>query len=181
MIPIFKKLKQEGLLKQGGALLDLGCGNGEVSKPFFEHGYDATLVDINEAVLNQAAESFKNVKEDGFVTVNSAMEGFEFNEKYDGIIMSNVLPFQKDKENIKRMVQSAFDSLNEGGFLFFTLFGTQDAWAANPSAEMIFHTKEEAVGVLPESIYFLSEDYGKGLTMKRQIKMWHIFHLLYIK
>lgn len=180
MINLFKKLEKEELLKQEGKLLDIGCGDGGISKPFFNYGYDVTLVDKDDGVLSKARDNFKQIKEVGFKTINVALEDYIFSEHFDGIIMSNVLPFQKDKERINKTIQTAFSNLNEKGFLFFTLFGVKDEWNGKFPG-MNFHNKEEALGVLETEPYYFSEDYGKGLTMKGEMKTWHIFHLLYIK
>jgi SAM-dependent methyltransferase len=181
MIPLFNKLQSENLLKQKGILLDLGCGNGRVSEPFFQYGYETILVDKNAGILSEAEDRFKKIKKAGFRIVNIYIENFDFNENYDGIIMSNVLPFQKSKENVEKIVQKAFDKLNKGGFLFFTLFGTRDGWVQEHKDRMIFCEKAEAIGIIKAEPYFISEDYGQGLTMKGDIKTWHIFNLLYIK
>lgn len=180
MINLFVKLQKEGLLKQDGSILDLGCGNGRLSEPFFKSDYKVTLVDKDSKMLREAEDNFKKIKESGFQSLNTSIEDFEFNEVYDGIIMSNVLPFQKNKENISRIVQTAFDKLNKGGFLYFTLFGVKDQWVKE-YPNMIFYEKEEALGIIKREPYYLSEDFGKGSTMKGDIKTWHIFCLLYIK
>lgn len=181
MIPIFKKLEKEGKLKQAGRLLDLGSGNGKVSLPFFEYGYDVTLVDKDKKVLAVAENDFSKVRESGFKTENIEIEKFDFQDSYDGIIISNVLPFQKNKENVEKVLKQAFAALNEGGFLYFTIFGLRDQWATEHAGTMTFLAKDEALNILEAIPYFTSEDYGQGSTMKGDIKTWHIFHLLYIK
>jgi len=159
--------------------LDLGCGNGQFSESFFRYGYEVTLVDKNE-VLSEAENNFKQIKDSGFKTVKVSIEDFVFEDSYDGIIMSNVLPFVKDKSDIQRIVRRAFEKLNDGSFLFFTVFGLQDEWNGK-YPNMTFCSKEEASDILEKSPYFLSEDYGRGSTMKGDIKTWHIFHLLYVR
>jgi 16S rRNA G1207 methylase RsmC len=181
MFHLFNKLEREKLLKPQGALLDLGSGNGKMSEPFFNFGYQVTLVDKNKEILQKAEENFKKIKESGFRILNSNVEDFEFQERYDGIILSNVLPFQKNKESIETIIGNAWDKLNEGGFLYLTLFGTKDQWASEHADTMTFYEKEEAWNILKVSPYFSSESYGKGSTMKGDIKTWHIFDLLYIK
>lgn len=181
MITLFGKLQREGLLKENGSLLDLGCGDGRFSEFFFKYGYKTTLVDKEKEALSEAENNFNKIKKDGFKLVNSAIEDFSDTNFYDGIILSNVLPFQKDKESVNKIVKSVYDKLNKGGFLFFTLFGTKDQWATERADTMVFHTKDEALSLIKETPYFVSEDYGQGSTMKGDIKTWHIFHLLYIK
>ena len=62
MISLFKKLQQENLLKLNGSLLDLGCGNGKQAEPFFQFGYNTTLVDIDSETLSAAEKIFYNIK-----------------------------------------------------------------------------------------------------------------------
>lgn len=180
MINLFVKLQKEGLLKENSSILDLGCGNGRISEPFFKFGCEATLVDKDNKILQETENNFKKIKESGFKSFNTSIENFKFSESYDGIIMSNVLPFQKNKENISRIIQTAFEKLNKRGFLHFTLFGIKDQWVKE-YPNMSFYDKDEALSIVKEEPYYLSEDFGKGSTMKGDIKIWHIFSLLYIK
>ena len=182
MINLFAKLEKEKLLKEKGSLLvDLGCGNGKVSEPFFKAGYEVTLVDKDPKVLQETENNFRKIKEAGFQVINTPIEGFEFNQSYDGIILSNVLPFQKSKENIAKIINDSWNKLNHGGFLFFTLFGVNDQWAKEYAETMTFYEKGEALSILKDSPHYVSEDYGQGSTMKGDIKLWHIFSVLYIK
>lgn len=181
MIVLFGKLQREGLLKENGILLDLGCGDGRISEPFFKYGYETILVDKDNKILSEAKNNFKKIKDGGFKTIISSVEDFNLDNSFDGIIMSNVLPFQKNKDRTEIIVKSAFDKLNKGGFLYFTLFGINDEWAQERADTMDFHTKDEALCFISKEPYFISEDYGRGSTMNGDIKTWHIFHLLYIK
>jgi len=95
--------------------------------------------------------------------------------------MQNVLTFQKDKESISRIVREAWNKLNKGGFLYFTLFGADDPWSVEHADTMKFYEKDEALSILPEKPYYFSKDHGMGPMMKGGIKEWHILHFLYIK
>lgn len=156
MIPIFYKLQRENLLKQNGVLLDLGCGNGRQSEPFYKYGYRVILVDKDGAVLEQAKNNLSAIREGKMDVQNLSIEDFDFKESYDGVIISNVLPFQTNKENIDRIVRTSFEKLNKGGFLFFTLFGHQDAWDKEYPDRMSFYDKDEALNILPQKPYFIS-------------------------
>ncbi len=102
--------------------MDLGSGNGRVSYPFFDYGYEVTLVDKDKGALEDAKSTFDKKENGVFTIVENSIEDFSFVSKYDGIILSNVLSFQKDKDNIKRIVNSAFESINTGGFYLFHCF-----------------------------------------------------------
>ncbi len=169
------------MLKKHGFLADLGCGDGSVSEPFFESGYHVLLVDKDKEKLSLADGRFHKVKDNDYELINEPVEKFDFDKSFDGIIMSNILPFIHDKSEVKRIVKTAFDNLKTGGFIYFTLFGVEDEWVDIHANTMSFYSKTEALGILDKKPYFTSEDFGKGLTMKGDIKTWHIFALLYLK
>lgn len=181
MINLFNKLKREELLKANGILADLGSGNGKLSEPFFRYGYQVELIDKNAEVLMHAESVFKSVKDKGYKIIKSSIEDFKFEKNYDGIMFSNVLPFIKDKEKVSNIIKESYKRVNGGGFLFFTLFGIKDQWAIDKADIMSFYDKNEALSILEKEPYYVSEDYGRGSTMKGDMKIWHIFHILYIK
>ncbi|MEX0918751.1 MAG: class I SAM-dependent methyltransferase [Candidatus Paceibacterota bacterium] len=182
MIPLFKKLKNEKLLKADGQLIDLGGGDGRQAMDFLKYGYQVTLVDVDEGALIQAQKNFKEIAEDGYWRIeNKNIQDFVFNQKYDGIIMANVLPFITDKQEIARIIKTAFRSLDESGFLYFTLFGPNDGWVTERRGKMSFYSRDESLSLLSIPPYFSSEDIGQGLTRQDKIKNWHILHFLYIK
>ncbi|MBU6370666.1 MAG: class I SAM-dependent methyltransferase [Patescibacteria group bacterium] len=181
MIPIFIKLQSEKLLKPAGSILDLGSGAGKLSEPFLKAGYHATLVDTDAGALAKAKENFRTYHANSFALLHEPIEKFAFHDPYDGILAVNVLSFQKDKMEISRIVQDAFSHVKTGGFFYFTLFGTKDDWANSHADRMSFYEKDEALSILDQKPYFLSEDYGTGSTMKGDLKTWHVFHLLYVK
>jgi 2-polyprenyl-3-methyl-5-hydroxy-6-metoxy-1,4-benzoquinol methylase len=181
MINIFKKLQSENLLKEEGKLLDLGCGNGNVSLLFFQAGYQVTLVDKDPEALKAAELAFSKVRSDGFKIENAPIESFDFNGTYDGIILSSVLPFLKDKDEVQRIIKTAWEHLAEKGFLFVTLFGDKDSWATDRRDSMSFFTKEEAASIIDHEPYYFTEDYGHGVTRIGDAKVWHILSSLYLK
>ncbi len=132
-------------------------------------------------MLQKTEDLLRDIKDTNYQILNQKIEDFKFDQNFDGIIISNVLPFLKNKEDIKQIVNNSLTHLNKGGFLYFTLFGVNDEWAKTKGEAMSFYTKEEALNLLKEEPYFYSEDYGRGTTMKGDMKTWHVFHLLYIK
>lgn len=182
MINLFQKLQSEQKLKTNGLLLDLGGAEGQKSSPFLKFGYRIILTDINDHLLDQASLNFKKIKDNDWQIINQTIQDFSFEDTYDGIIIANVLPFITDKREISRIIKAVFQSLNKSGFLYFTLFGSNDDWAIQRKDEMSFYSRDEALSILQSTTpYFFSEDIGQGLTKKGQLKNWHIFHFLYIK
>ena len=181
MIALFPKLKNEHLLKSGGTLLDLGCGNGKHVEPFVQEGYAATLVDKDPSVLEQARSLFPGVTGDSCTFVSSPLEGYVIEGEWDGIVAKNSLPFIHNVTVVRRTVQNSYQHLAVGGFLYFTVFGPDDEWAKTRTESMSFFTADEALAFLPVEPYYMSEDRGYGAKMSGGIKKWHIVHLLYVK
>lgn len=180
MIPLFKKLRRENLLT-GGILVDLGCGDGIVSEEFFEAGYYTILVDADVERLNAADSRFRKLKATGYQLVHEMIQRFPLPSDLGGVIISNVLPYVKSRRAARSIVRRSYASVGPRGFLYFSLFGTGDEWAAKGDASMTFYSQSEAVGLLDASPYFVSEDRGTGITTAGDFKRWHIFQLLYIK
>ncbi len=172
MIPLFKKLEREKLLKSNGVLLDLGGGDGNISEPFYKFGYSTIIIDKDEKSLEKARGNFE--------LRNELIENFKFDKNYDGIIISNVLPFLNNKQGIKNIINTSFDSLNSNGFLYFTLFGEKDQWNKE-GKKLSFYGRRELSSILKPKPYFVSEDFGVGSTKKGEMKKWHVYSFLYIK
>lgn len=179
MIYLFQKLKQEKLIEPGDKVLDLGGGNGKFIEPFVDFGCVVTLIDKDRDVLYKTEEFFK-LKNTNIEIIHESLENFEFKNKYKGITISNVLPFIQDKEKVAEIIEKSFENLDDGGFLFFTLFGEQDEWQ-KLHKDMSFWSKNDALNIMKKKPYYFSEDIGLGGTMSGELKDWHIFSFLYIK
>ena len=66
-------------IKQGGKILDLGCGSGRDSKMFIESGYKVTAVDGSSELAKKASEYI------GQDVICSTFQDFVPEETYDGI------------------------------------------------------------------------------------------------
>ena len=181
MIALFPKLKVENLLKSGGSLLDLGCGNGKKIEPFVQDGYEVTFVDGDPKVLGQAQEFYSASTGDRLTFSLSQLEEYAIEGEWDGVVAINSLPFIHDKATVRRVVQNAYQHISIGGFLYFTVFGPDDGWVEARADRMSFFTVEEALSLLSTEPYYVSEDRGYGAKMSGGIKKWHIVHLLYVK
>lgn len=53
-------LKQEGLLREGTRVLDVGCGIGRMAIPFAAHGAAVTALDFSEGMLGRMRESISS-------------------------------------------------------------------------------------------------------------------------
>ena len=66
-------------IKEGGKILDLGCGSGRDSKMFIESGYKVTAVDGSSELAKKASEYI------GQDVICSTFQDFVPEETYDGI------------------------------------------------------------------------------------------------
>lgn len=53
---------EEGWLRPGSAVLDVGCGQGEVCGWFAQHGFPATGIDISDAAIRRAIDLHRGLK-----------------------------------------------------------------------------------------------------------------------
>lgn len=76
-------------------ILDLGCGNGYLTNKIAEKAKSVTAIDLNQANINYAKNNFnkKNIK-----YVFGDITKFMTDDKFDKIILSNVLEHIEDRE-----------------------------------------------------------------------------------
>jgi SAM-dependent methyltransferase len=180
VIPLFKKLRRENLLT-GGILVDLGCGDGILSEEFFEAGYHTILVDADAARLSAADARFRRVRPTGYQLVHEMIQRFSLPDDIGGVIISNVLPYVKSRRAARSIVRRSYAAIGPRGFVYCSLFGAADEWAAKEDTSMDFYSRQEALGLLEVAPYFVSEDSGTGITTAGDFKRWHIFQMLYVK
>lgn len=111
---ILKTLK--GNLPPGATVLDVGCGNGIISRSLGEAGYNVYGIDISEKAITRARElnTFTNVNFDVVSAEQLAAEG----KRYDAIICSEVL------EHLNRpgdLLNTLYRSLTDSGVLIVTV------------------------------------------------------------
>src|ERR1051325_1480482 len=76
-------------LPQGAEVLDVGCGNGVISRSLSEHGFNVRGVDVSEKTIEKARalNKFPNVK----FEVVSAEQLVADGHQYHAVICSEVL------------------------------------------------------------------------------------------
>ena len=169
MLKTIKNLIEEGIIKNG-TMLDLGCGSGKDAIFASDNGFGVTAVD----------KHFKYKQEGGSVNfVLGQIEDFDIEDKkYDVIYADNSLPFLS-KENVEKLLKNASSKLKEDGTFYFSLFGTNDAWANDKN--MNFWTRDGAekfVKSLNLKIYRKTEEEGFAPQMNGELKYWHIFRFI---
>lgn len=167
------KIIEFGLISKTGTILDLGCGIGKDSIFLADKGYDVTAVDIKN----------QNISHPKITFIQSDILLFDIEKnKYSAIIARNMLPFIKDKEQVKKVLHDMVDGLTHDGVLFFTVFGVKDAWFGKEN--MSFFTESEidlVVKELPINIFEKNVMEGFGKTMPGDLKFWHIFSYICTK
>lgn len=112
-IPIIKRMLPDLKNKK---VLDLGCGNGTMSRYFIENGAKEVLaLDISVNMINEAKE--KNNLE-GITYVIDGMENLDkINDKFDLVFSSLAFHYIED---FNKLMKDISNLLNDGGMLLFS-------------------------------------------------------------
>ncbi len=160
----------------GAFALDLGCGDGKDVLALADFGLRVHAVDSDASKIASLQSRLEETGKDAQLNV-ARIEDFSIEiEKYDVILASNSLPFITSKKEVFEVLKRAMNGLKIGGFLYFSLFGVRDAWSHRDT--MSFYSEEECDVLLRElglGVYHKSVEEGNGLTMKGDLKHWHIF------
>ena len=132
-------------VKEGSKVIDLGCGNGTLSKKLLEKGYQVTGVDGSENMIALAKAEYPEIP---FV-VSDAME-FVLQEKADAIF-SNAVFHWIDRENQHKLIRNVSSQLKPGGELVCEFGGYGCAEAVHSTLEKCF---EKRGLKYPRTFYF---------------------------
>ncbi len=121
-------------VQKGAKLLDIGCGNGNVSIALGSLGYTVWGIDVDETSIKMANERnpFENVRFD-VVDANAFTES----EQYDLIICTEVL---EHLEKPEALVRSAYSILKPGGTMIVTVpngYGPRESLMTKPMQWMM--------------------------------------------
>ena len=101
------------LIKQGGKILDFGCGSGRDSKYFIENGFKVTAIDGSKEMCNYASK---------YIGQNVKLMSFEkFNEEnqYDGIwACASILHLEKMQ--LKEVLEKLYRALKNNGYIYLS-------------------------------------------------------------
>jgi len=143
----------------GKSLLDIGCGTGVLSAKFLAQGFLVQAIDLSEEMLSMAADRFQ--REDANIPLYhmsmSELEGFQGIDV--AVIAIDSLNYLEDEEEVKQTFQGIYQSLKDGGQLFFdvhSLYKMDELFLDGPftyedeDIAYIWHTE---AGESPHSVY----------------------------
>ncbi|MGB3008466.1 MAG: methyltransferase domain-containing protein [Chitinophagaceae bacterium] len=111
---IIKALKTK--LPEGAEVLDVGCGNGVISRSLGEQGYKVKGIDVSEKTIEKARalNKYSNVKFEVISAEKLVAEGF----RYHAVICSEVLEHLNEPEILLKVLHQ---SLLDDGILIVTV------------------------------------------------------------
>ncbi|MEM1989004.1 MAG: methyltransferase domain-containing protein [Candidatus Woesearchaeota archaeon] len=98
-------------LKKRGTVLDVGCGEGKLSKFFYERGFEVMAIDKSQKVINSIKKQFGNK----IKVKRKNIENLSLKENYDIIIAKNVLHLLSNKEKAIEVIKNLQAHTNKNG------------------------------------------------------------------
>lgn len=102
---------------KGGAALDLGCGNGALTKRLADAGFEAVGLDSSPEQLAAAKRLYPQIK-----FIEGDATDFRLPEKFD-VVLSNAVFHWIDKNRQRDMLSCVFRAMKRGGRLVFEMGG----------------------------------------------------------
>lgn len=140
-------------------LLDIGCGTGTLALMLHKAGYAVSGIDLSEEMLAIASARMEDEKVSMPLYAMSMDELDGFSELDVAIIPIDSINYVKEQQNVLETLKRVFDSLREGGQLFFdvhSLFKMDDIFLDGPftyddgETSYVWHTEP---GEEPHSVY----------------------------
>ncbi len=143
----------------GGRLLDLGCGSGQVSRMLVERGFEVVGVDINEAAIRggAAAENLELHVRDIASRDGLDLTGPPFRIVVCQLVVS-VVGGVAERE---ALLGNAFDALEPGGWLYLSASEVSDD--VNPEYRKLY--QDDFPDTRERYSYFSRDDDGNILYM----------------
>lgn len=104
------------VLDKGSSILDLGCGQGRLSIPLAQQGYQVTAFDYSTVSLKRAKEeSVKSGVEENIEFIQGLMSNLEGSDEYDAVLNIGTAIGYLDEEDDHAAIQRVFQALKPGG------------------------------------------------------------------
>ena len=146
-------------VQKGSRVIDLGCGNGTLTKKLADHGYDVVGIDASNDMIALAEKEYTDLP---FLQGDAL--SFQLKEKADAIF-SNAVFHWIDEQDQEKMIDNIAKQLREGGELVCEFGGYGCGEAVHSELEKCF---AERGLIYPRTFYFptvgeyapLLEKYG---------------------
>lgn len=132
-------------LLRGGAVLELGVGNGKTLQAIVKQNPKSiTAIDFSEEAINKAKELFK---EDKILFLKRGITSLKFKEEFDVVVCYYVLNNLLEKER-KKAIKQMHKSLKPGGIIIFEDFAAGDFREKEQSRKIELHTIKRKDGLI---------------------------------
>ena len=113
-----------------GKMLDIGCGIGQHLSYFKSKGFETYGFEFASTAVSKAKQNFpdlaSNIKVGDFTEKIDYFNGLKFD-----FIFSNQVLYYADRKQLKKAIKEIDQILNPGGFVYFTMIGTQSYYYEN--------------------------------------------------
>ena len=117
---------------KNSTILDLGCGNGALSKVLHDKGYIVKGLDASNDLLNIARKNYPDIE---FILADAT--SFSIPEPVD-VVFSNAVFHWIDKERQQDMLKCIYDALKENGQFVFEFGGYGNNQLIHKALEEVF-------------------------------------------
>lgn len=141
-------------------VLEVGCRDGGVLRPFLELGCHITGVELAEEMLNQAKERYKEEIEAGKATfIAKNIHDFSSDQQFDIIILKDVIEHVYEHE---KLVAKLRELLTDKGIIYFGYPPWHNPYGGHQQvAEHKLLSKIPYYHILPNFIYYGMLKLGK--------------------
>lgn len=117
---------------QDSTILDLGCGNGALSKTLQDKGFEVKGIDASKELLDIARKNYPDIE---FIQADAT--NFSLQEPVD-VVFSNAVFHWIDKERQQDMLKCVYNALKENGQFVFEFGGCGNNQLIHGALEKIF-------------------------------------------
>ena len=118
--------------KKNSTVLDLGCGNGALSKALHDKGYIVKGIDASKELLDIAKKNYPDIE---FTLADAT--NFSLHEPVD-VVFSNAVFHWIDRERQQDMLQCVYNALKEDGQFVFEFGGAGNTQLIHGALTEIF-------------------------------------------
>lgn len=118
-------------------ILEIGCGNGNISYQLYRYGHDVTGIDISPLTIQHAIEQYGTYDNLRFRVENSEQLNPGPDDKYDVIVCSEVLEHLYDPD---KLISNFTTLLNKNGIAIITVpngFGPREMLVTKPAQKIL--------------------------------------------